>query len=608
MSHNPTGATEKVIREHLERILASEMFVRSERLGKFLRFVTEETLAGRGDELKEYAIGVLVYGRRDFDPRLDSSVRVDARRLRLKLEEFYAGPGADSGVRIEIPKGGYLAAFQTTEAAEPPPAPVPTSRRWLVAGAVAATAAAAIFAAFSLREERVTVLAVVPFTNLTGDVEMDSTCVGLAVELRHRASRIGKMRVIAGSIGAVGVRDVWKTARDLGVDELISGSVRASGNRIRVSAQMVRVRDRGMEWSETLDLERGDPLVMQARLGEVMERRLRGGESAGPDPEGQTAKELEAQLERVAFLSGRRARGALEKAVAEAQAVLEKFPRNARAKALEADATMMLADYLVGPEGGRMLDRSRRLAEEALDLDGGLAIPHSTLGLLKMRYEWKWAEAESLLRRAVWLQPDSAVAQVRLARLLSALGNQEEARQLAESARLKAPLQAQVVAMAGHVAYYGGRFQDAVQLLEQALDLDPAYIGLRITRVRALSLAGEEERALVEYARLPAEMRKGVEFRALESWLLARAGKMAEARAAGAGIERATPISSAGSWFAMGERDRALETLRKGVLARNASMEFLKVSPVIDGLRAEPAMEEICAIAGLSGCLRAGAR
>ena len=93
------------IRDHLQELLASDLFAGSPKLRKFLEFTVERTLAGTGDSLKEYHLGVTVYGRpADYDPRVDPIVRVEARRLRAKLKQFYASSG-DGPVRIEYPTG-----------------------------------------------------------------------------------------------------------------------------------------------------------------------------------------------------------------------------------------------------------------------------------------------------------------------------------------------------------------------------------------------------------------------------------------------------------------------------------------------------------------------
>ena len=111
------------VRAELDRILASKGFVNAGRVSKLLRYVVEKTLAGETDQLKEYSVGIEVFERDDkYDPRLDSIVRVEAGRLRTKLDEYYnglptvahgakAGEGAASPVRISLPRGGYSAQF-----------------------------------------------------------------------------------------------------------------------------------------------------------------------------------------------------------------------------------------------------------------------------------------------------------------------------------------------------------------------------------------------------------------------------------------------------------------------------------------------------------------
>ena len=119
--HLPVPAD--AVRGELERILASKGFQTAGRLSRLLRHVTEKTLAGETDQLKEYAVGVEVFDRGEsFDPRIDSIVRVEAGRLRTRLDEYYAGDGSASDVRIALPKGGYIAQFQTSTPAQTGPA------------------------------------------------------------------------------------------------------------------------------------------------------------------------------------------------------------------------------------------------------------------------------------------------------------------------------------------------------------------------------------------------------------------------------------------------------------------------------------------------------
>ena len=101
------------VRAHLERVSASPVFAESDRLRRFMLFTVECKLEGQHERVKEYILGREVFDRRDgYDPRLDPIVRVEARRLRAKLAEYYSGAGRADPIRLEYPKGSYLPEFQ----------------------------------------------------------------------------------------------------------------------------------------------------------------------------------------------------------------------------------------------------------------------------------------------------------------------------------------------------------------------------------------------------------------------------------------------------------------------------------------------------------------
>src|ERR1700692_2516899 len=100
-------------RRQLNRVLGSDGFCRNERLARFLRFVVEQHLDGKDDEIKESVIAVEVFGRgADHDPKQNSIVRNEAARLRARLNEYYVGDGKNDGLIIELPKGGYAPLFR----------------------------------------------------------------------------------------------------------------------------------------------------------------------------------------------------------------------------------------------------------------------------------------------------------------------------------------------------------------------------------------------------------------------------------------------------------------------------------------------------------------
>src|ERR1041385_2828592 len=108
-----TRIADKNIRRQVERVLGSPTFHQVDRLKRFLTFIATEALAGRSDQLKEYVIGVQVFGKEEsFDPRTDPIVRVQARRLRARLVRYYRENGQSDEIVIELPKGGYAPVFK----------------------------------------------------------------------------------------------------------------------------------------------------------------------------------------------------------------------------------------------------------------------------------------------------------------------------------------------------------------------------------------------------------------------------------------------------------------------------------------------------------------
>ena len=111
------GAVPSHVEGQLERVLTSVTFRQVDRLKRFLNFIVSEALAGRGDQLKEYVIGVQVFDKdSSFDPRADPIVRVQARRLRARLVRYYREEGGADAVLIELPKGGYAPVFKNRDA------------------------------------------------------------------------------------------------------------------------------------------------------------------------------------------------------------------------------------------------------------------------------------------------------------------------------------------------------------------------------------------------------------------------------------------------------------------------------------------------------------
>ena len=220
------------ISAQLVRVLASKVFIRSARLTQFLRFVVEQALIGNVDQLKERIIGVTVYDRKvNYDNRIDPIVRIEARRLRHKLNTYYTTIGRRDQIVIGLPKGAYLPFFKLRS--DGPKIPDP--------GASVAKQS----------------IVVVPFTNLTQDAKDDYFSIGLTEELTHRLTRIPELRVVAwttsGFRSDTRPASLTGTRRLLPVDMILTGSVRRSSERVRVTVQLIASKSGEYLWSETYD-------------------------------------------------------------------------------------------------------------------------------------------------------------------------------------------------------------------------------------------------------------------------------------------------------------------------------------------------------------------
>ena len=279
----------------LERILTSKAFASAPRQQALLRHIVTETIEGRGERLKEFSIAVDVFGRSStFDPRLDSIVRVQASRLRTQLAEYFAGDGAAETVRIEVPAGGYVAAFTRRVPGAPAPAPPratppkpaeddtlsepplekppqPKPKRalpaplagkpWLLPlllGAASITLALLVFVAVSNQRpaanQPATVrpagpsIFVAQYQLISGPDYATILRDGLQFELIDSLSRFPELSVL-------GIDTVYGSSTDkaqsspFGADFILTGSVQASTSEVSVTSQLIRTSSNQVVWS-----------------------------------------------------------------------------------------------------------------------------------------------------------------------------------------------------------------------------------------------------------------------------------------------------------------------------------------------------------------------
>ena len=249
LSHLPSfssAAAPEEVRRQLDKLLASHWFARSGRMCRFLRFGVERALAGTASEIKEYLVGVEVYDRAvNYDPRVDPIVRVEARRLRAKLDAYYTSAGKNDAVLIKFPKGAYAATFVArTEPRHIEPA-----------------------------EKSLARIAVLPFTNLSPESEDDYFSGGLTEELILLLTRVQGLQVMAGyTASQFGGREpnfgVIREERKAGT--LLRGSWRRTGVRVRVTAQLIDTKSGAYLWSEAFERNVEDVVAIQEEIARAI--------------------------------------------------------------------------------------------------------------------------------------------------------------------------------------------------------------------------------------------------------------------------------------------------------------------------------------------------
>jgi TolB-like protein len=242
------------IRTQLERILASPGFRSADRAARFLRYVVERTIAGEGEQLKEYVIGLEVFDRgEDYDPRVDSIVRVEAGRLRSKVEEYYAGPGRTDDVVIQLRRGGYAPTFEprAPEVVAARPTSSSGSRRTLGVGLVAAALVVLALVAWRGgiwataeydRQPPALSIAVLPFASYSTDPAEQMLAARVTDGITSELARLGTLGVVSHTSAQqfAGVRQpVREIAQALNAQLILEGNVRDEAGRVIIQVRLV---------------------------------------------------------------------------------------------------------------------------------------------------------------------------------------------------------------------------------------------------------------------------------------------------------------------------------------------------------------------------------
>lgn len=444
---------DKAVREQLDRILDSATFQQVDRLKRFLRFVVLEAIEGRAHQLKEYVIGVQVFGKEDaFDPRTDPIVRVQARRLRARLLRYYAESGQSDAIIVELPKGGYVPIFRRPDVRA---VPRPTLQ-----------------AALLTRNT----IAVLPVADHSPDGSLGYFCRGMHDEVVHALGGLRSLRVTSGS-GIGGEGDAGGAAL------VLTGSVRTSGARARISMQLADAGTGYYLWSEQLDVALTDILSAQEHVAHVLVEKLKPENLLGASGPFRPSENLTAHN---LYLQGRyhlnqRTEEGLRKAVEFFEKALVEDAQFALAHSGLADAHGLLTHYgVLAPAD--VWTKAAASAMSAVMLDGNSAEAHTSLAHVRCTQDWDWAGAAREYERAIALNPRYPTAHHWYAMsCLVPMGRLTDAQDRMRVAQSLDPVSAIIARDAAVLQLYSGDLDGALDQCDHTIELNPHFAPAYLT-------------------------------------------------------------------------------------------------------------------------------
>ena len=448
-------------------------------------------------------------------------------------------------------------------------------------------------------------LAVLPFVVEGGDAEDEYLGLGMADAL---ITRLGNLRQIAARptsavrrFDAPG-RDTAAIGRQLGVEAVLEGGIRKSGDRVRVTARLVRAEDGAQLWAGAFE----EPFTNVFAVQDAVSQNIAGALALKLNGEEQLRLARHGTDNVEAFREYLRGRHALEKrayddfqqAIARFKHAIDLDPTYALAYVGLAESYLLLGDYAYAPPK-ETFPLARAAALRALEIDDTLAEAHATLAYAKRLYDWDVEGAERDFRRAIELNPNLAAARHRYGWHLIRQGRFDEALGEIRRAEQLDPLSPIIKSNVGVFLYFARDYDAAIAQLRRVVATDPEFLQGRRKLAWAYEAKGMGREAVAEWLRV-------------EEMLKLPPDKMARLRAAceaeglpgywrvAAELDRQNreqyyvPADFPASYYArLGDRDRAFEWLERAFEERSVGLTLLKVSPVYDNLRADPRYEQL---------------
>jgi serine/threonine-protein kinase len=457
-------------------------------------------------------------------------------------------------------------------------------------------------------------IAVLPFVNMSAEPDSEFFSDGIAEELINALSRLEGLHVVAraSSFAFKGAQDdVREIGRRLGVTTVLEGSVRRAGNRVRVTAELVSAGDGYRLWSERFDRQLDDVFAIQdeiaAAIADVLQAKLLGAPKAyAQEPVKSGDPRAYEHYLRGRHLWNERTTSALERSVEEFQRALAIDPRHAPSYAGIADSYVILGVYSHRPQD-EVMPQAKAAAEQALAIDASLAEAHTALACVRALYEWDWAAADALFRRAIAHNPQYATAHQWYAmNCLVPQGRFEEAQAELERALALDPLSLAVNTSVGLRFFYARELASAAGALRKTVELNPEFGAAHYFLGHALISMGRYGEAIAALERAVTLQEGSAETTAALATAHALAYHRPEAEALLAALDQrsrevyVSPALLAQVHLGLGDHAAALERLEDAAARRTADVVWLKIHPLYDPIRGHPQFRALLERTGLA--------
>lgn len=459
-------------------------------------------------------------------------------------------------------------------------------------------------------------IAVLPFVNMSADPENEYFSDGLAEELINALTKITELHVVArtSSFSFKGEKvDIRKIGQKLNVDHLLEGSVRKVGDRVRVTAQLIKVEDGYHLWSERYDRRLEDVFAIQDEITDKITEKLKITLAISEKPE---KEERQVDLEAYdLYLKGRYhgAKFQFDEALAFYEKALKKDPDFALAYAAVAESFTILSqgfDILPSKEA---MPKARAAALKALEIDPNLAEAYVSLGLVALSYEFDPKAARRYFFKALELNPNSLAAHqwIEFYWTYFELDWDKAAAHLERALELD-PLNLLIKIRQGFVLLFRRdklSLESALQLFREIVEFEPDFLLGYHSVMTAYAMLGDMEEAVVWAELVLKRTPAPVAYLSVGGWVYVQAGQKNKAQELLMELlERSEKGYVSSFWIAvlyiaLEEYDKAFEWLEKAYEDRDGSMIYLTAPPPLDSIRSDPRYKQLLDRMGLGHLL-----